>query len=89
MAEDDVGAVHRDHGFPQAHQPERRPEGGPEANPDPESGGFTFGNDVDVQRLTFEAYMNKRIVRAKPMAHLRIMAKNIAHLTGLVRAEMT
>jgi geranylgeranyl reductase len=46
-------------------------------------------HDVDVQRLTFEAYMNKRIVRARPMAHLRIMAKNIAHLTGLVRAEMT
>lgn len=46
-------------------------------------------HDVDVQRLTFEAYMNKRIVRARPMAHLRIMAKNIAHLTGLVRPEMT
>jgi geranylgeranyl reductase len=46
-------------------------------------------HDVDVQRLTFEAYMNKRIVRARPMAHLRIMAKNIAHLSGLVRAEMT
>ena len=28
--------------------------------------------------------MNKKLVRARPMAHLRIMAKNIAHLTGLV-----
>ncbi len=46
-------------------------------------------HDVDVQRLTFEAYMNKRIVRARPMAHLRIMAKNIAHLTGIVAAETT
>ncbi len=42
--------------------------------------------DEDVQRLTFDAYMNKRLVRAKPMAHLRIFAKNIAHLLGLVPA---
>ena len=42
--------------------------------------------DKDVQRLTFEAYMNKRLVRARPMAHLRIMAKNIGHLTGLLPA---
>lgn len=41
-------------------------------------------HDVDVQRLTFEAYMNKKIVSGRPLAHLRIMAKNIAHLTGLV-----
>ena len=39
--------------------------------------------DKDVQRLTFDAYMNKRLVRAKPMAHVRIFFKNIAHLTGL------
>ena len=43
-------------------------------------------HDVDVQRLTFEAYMNKRLVRARPMAHLKIGFKNIAHLTGLVSA---
>lgn len=43
-------------------------------------------HDVDVQRLTFEAYMNKRLVRARPMAHLKIGLKNIAHLTGLVSA---
>ncbi len=41
-------------------------------------------HDVDVQRLTFEAYMNKKLVRARPMAHLRIGLKNIAHLTRLV-----
>jgi geranylgeranyl reductase len=46
----------------------------------------TLCRDVDVQRLTFEAYMNKKLVRAKPMAHLRIMAKNIAHLTRLIPA---
>ncbi|MGR3502053.1 geranylgeranyl diphosphate reductase [Pseudaestuariivita sp.] len=42
-------------------------------------------HDVDVQRLTFEAYMNKELVKARPMAHLKIGLKNIAHLTGLVR----
>lgn len=39
--------------------------------------------DRDVQRLTFDAYMNKRLVRAKPMAHARIFFKNVANLTGL------
>ena len=42
--------------------------------------------DRDVQRLTFDAYMQKKLIRAKPIAHLRIFLKNIAHLTGLVRA---
>jgi geranylgeranyl reductase len=41
--------------------------------------------DPDVQRLTWEAYMNKRLVRADPMAHLRIFVKDVAHLLGLVR----
>lgn len=41
-------------------------------------------HDVDVQRLTFEAYMNKKLVRARPMAHLKIGVKNIAHLLRLV-----
>ena len=41
-------------------------------------------HDVDVQRLTFEAYMNKKLVRARPMAHLKIGLKNFAHLTGIV-----
>ncbi|MEM9550687.1 MAG: geranylgeranyl diphosphate reductase [Pseudomonadota bacterium] len=44
-------------------------------------------HDIDVQRLTFEAYMNKKLVKARPMAHLKIGLKNIAHLTGLVAAE--
>jgi geranylgeranyl diphosphate/geranylgeranyl-bacteriochlorophyllide a reductase len=42
--------------------------------------------DRDVQQLTFEAYMNKVLVRRKPMAHLRIFLKDMAHLLGLVRA---
>jgi geranylgeranyl reductase len=41
-------------------------------------------HDIDVQRLTFEAYMNKKLVRARPLAHLKIGLKNIAHLTRLV-----
>lgn len=40
--------------------------------------------DKDVQRLTFEGYLYKRLVRAKPLAHLRIFAKNLGHLSGLV-----
>ena len=43
--------------------------------------------DKDVQKLTFDAYMTKRLVRAKPMAHMRIFFKNIAHLTGLIPAS--
>ena len=43
-------------------------------------------HDVDVQRLTFESYMYKKLVKNRPLAHLKIMLKNIAHLTGLVKA---
>jgi geranylgeranyl reductase len=39
--------------------------------------------DPDVQKLTWEAYMNKKLVRAKPMAHVRIFFKDLAHLVGL------
>jgi geranylgeranyl reductase len=39
--------------------------------------------DKDVQELTFDAYMNKELVKAKPLAHVRIFFKNLAHLTGL------
>ncbi len=41
--------------------------------------------DPDVQQLTFESYMNKTLVRKKPMAHLRIFFKDLAHLFGVVR----
>lgn len=39
--------------------------------------------DPDVQHLTWEAYMNKKLVRAKPVAHIRIFFKDLAHLVGL------
>lgn len=38
--------------------------------------------DPDVQRLTWEAYMNKKLVRATPTTHLRIFFKDLAHLVG-------
>ena len=41
--------------------------------------------DLDVQQLTFDSYMNKRLVRKKPMAHVRIFFKDVAHLLGLAR----
>jgi geranylgeranyl reductase len=43
--------------------------------------------DIDVQELTFDAYMNKELVKARPLAHVRIFFKNIAHLTGMVPAH--
>lgn len=36
--------------------------------------------DADVQHLTWQAYMNKRLVRAKPWAHARIFWKDMRHL---------
>ncbi len=41
--------------------------------------------DKDVQKLTFDAYMNKELVRAKPMAHVKIFFKDMAHLLGLAK----
>ncbi len=46
-------------------------------------------HDVDVQRLTFEAYMNKKLVKARPWAHLKIGLKNLGHLTGLLPVTST
>jgi geranylgeranyl diphosphate/geranylgeranyl-bacteriochlorophyllide a reductase len=42
-------------------------------------------DDKDIQRLTWEAYLNKRLVRARPLTHLRIFVKDLAHLLHLVR----
>ena len=42
--------------------------------------------DRDVQQLTWDAYMNKELVRARPLAHMRIFFKNLAHLSGLATA---
>ena len=42
--------------------------------------------DKDVQRLTWESYMEKKLTRRDPMAHVRIFFKDLAHLFGLARA---
>lgn len=39
--------------------------------------------DPDVQTLTWQAYMHKKLVRAKPLAHVRIFFKDLAHLFGI------
>jgi geranylgeranyl reductase len=41
--------------------------------------------DPDVQRLTWQAYLHKKLVRAKPVAHVRIFFKDVAHLLGMAR----
>jgi len=46
----------------------------------------TICRDKDVQELTFDAYMDKELVKAKPLAHVRIFFKNLAHLSGLAKA---
>ncbi|MBL8953840.1 MAG: geranylgeranyl diphosphate reductase [Myxococcaceae bacterium] len=38
--------------------------------------------DPDVQALTWQAYMNKELVKAKPKAHVRIFFRDVAHLLG-------
>jgi geranylgeranyl diphosphate/geranylgeranyl-bacteriochlorophyllide a reductase len=42
--------------------------------------------DPDVQRLTWDSYMNKRLTRTNPTAHVKIFFKDVAHLLGLVSA---
>jgi hypothetical protein len=37
---------------------------------------------TDVQQLTFESYMNKELVRKKPMAHVRIFFKDLRPPAG-------
>jgi len=43
----------------------------------------TMCADPDVQKLTWQAYMNKELVRADPAAHARIFLKDMGHLLGL------
>jgi geranylgeranyl reductase len=42
--------------------------------------------DPDVQRLTWESYMNKELTRRDPLAHFKIFLKDTAHLLGFARA---
>jgi geranylgeranyl diphosphate/geranylgeranyl-bacteriochlorophyllide a reductase len=43
--------------------------------------------DPDVQRLTWQAYMHKKLPRRDPMAHVRIFFKDLGHLFGLRAAQ--
>ena len=44
----------------------------------------TMCDDKDVQELTWQAYMHKKLVaRQKPMAHVKIFLKDTAHLARL------
>jgi len=45
----------------------------------------TMCADKDVQQLTFDAYMNKELVRRKKVAHARVAMKDLAHLLRIVR----
>jgi geranylgeranyl reductase len=38
-----------------------------------------------VQKLTFDSYMNKKLERTKPMAHVKIFLKDMAHLMGMAK----
>ncbi|MFZ9338044.1 MAG: geranylgeranyl diphosphate reductase, partial [Limnohabitans sp.] len=41
--------------------------------------------DRDVQKITFDSYMNKKLERKKPMAHVKIFLKDMAHLMGMAK----
>ena len=43
--------------------------------------------DVEVHKLAFEAYMNKKPVKARPLAHLKIGFNTLRQLLGLVPPE--
>ncbi len=40
--------------------------------------------DPDVQKMTWDSYMNKQITRKKPAAKVKIFFKDLAHLFGVV-----
>ncbi len=40
--------------------------------------------DPDIQQLTWDAYMNKELVRKRPMAHVRVFIKDTGQLLGAI-----
>ena len=42
--------------------------------------------DPDVQTLTWQSYTTKKLVRRRPVAHIRVFFKDVAQLLGLARA---
>ncbi|TYC61759.1 geranylgeranyl diphosphate reductase [Rhodobacterales bacterium] len=43
--------------------------------------------DPEIQRLTWESYLNKRLVRRDPLAHLRVFFKDLAHLAHFATGQ--
>lgn len=43
--------------------------------------------DPDVQRLTWESYLNKQLVRRDPFAHVRVFFKDLGQLFGMVASQ--
>ena len=39
--------------------------------------------DPDIQKMTWDSYMNKKITRKKPVAQVKIFFKELAHLWGI------
>ncbi|MFN3459478.1 MAG: geranylgeranyl diphosphate reductase [Oceanibaculum sp.] len=47
----------------------------------------TMCADPDVQRLTWESYLDKKLTRRDPLAHIRIFFKDLAQLLGIPAAQ--
>ncbi len=43
--------------------------------------------DPDIQQLTWESYMNKELVRKRPMAHVRVFVKDMGQLLGAITGQ--
>jgi geranylgeranyl reductase len=43
--------------------------------------------DPDIQRLTWESYLNKQLVRRDPFAHVRVFFKDLGQLFGMVASQ--
>ncbi|EKE76038.1 geranylgeranyl diphosphate reductase [Oceanibaculum indicum] len=47
----------------------------------------TMCADPDIQRLTWESYLDKKLTRRDPLAHIRIFFKDLAQLLGIPAAQ--
>jgi len=47
----------------------------------------TMCDDADVQRLTWESYLNKRLVKRDYFSHVKIFFKDLAHLLGITAVD--
>ena len=47
----------------------------------------TMCADPDMQRLTWESYLDKKLTRRDPLAHIRVFLKDLAQLLGIPAAQ--